>query len=124
MQKINQNLLHLKILELKIKNYNLSMCRWLKLLRNNAVIIMSACFIFICLFQFFLSLRPFCELNLIIQGIKKWKKRQTKSEQCSVFFKNDFNRAVERSEHFTTIIIDKLLLRFSCACINILEKNK
>ena len=72
----------------------------------------------------FLSLRPFCKLNLIIQGIKKWKKRQTKSEQCSVFFKNDFNRAVERSEHFTTIIIDKLLLRFSCACINILEKNK
>ena len=43
--------------------------------------------------------------------------------QDGVITKQELVKAVERSAHLTTIVIDKIIMRFSCACISILDQK-
>ena len=39
-----------------------------------------------------------------------------------VITERELVKAVMRAEHLTTIVVDKIVMRFSCACINIINK--
>ena len=40
-----------------------------------------------------------------------------------VITERELVKAVMRAEHLTTIMVDKIVMRFSCACINIINKQ-
>ena len=45
------------------------------------------------------------------------------TDMNGVITESELVRALIRAEHLTTIIVDKIVMRFSCACINIMNKN-
>ena len=40
-----------------------------------------------------------------------------------VITESELVSGLERAEHLTTIIVDKIIMRFSCACIKIMNKE-
>ena len=40
-----------------------------------------------------------------------------------VITQSELVSGLERAEHLTTIIVDKIIMRFSCACIKIMNKE-
>ena len=42
-------------------------------------------------------------------------------DQDGVISEEEFVKAFHRAEHLTTILVNKIMLRFSCACVNILD---
>ena len=45
-------------------------------------------------------------------------------DQDGIITKDELAKAVQRSEHLTTLVIDKILLRFSCASYKIMQKSR
>ena len=43
-------------------------------------------------------------------------------DEDGVITERELVKAVMRAEHLTTIMVDKIVMRFSCACINIVNK--
>ena len=43
-------------------------------------------------------------------------------DEDGVITEQELVKAVMRAEHLTTIVVDKIVMRFSCACINIINK--